>query len=279
MPTKLKFFKVNSLPSVLTPSSLYFIKNDNTGLMSLYLTDTGGTISYRTHDTTDIIAMLTNYVQSLIGQPNGIAGLDASGNLIGNLLAIIDGQDTAATHNGNFIWKDLSGEFTVRNLSGGNNPTWGTIFDNLQGLVFSASTMNQVWVNFHINHDIALGTKVYPHIHWLPLTNASGTVRWGIEYSVAKGHGQQVFHPSVTVYVNHTIPANSFKKHFVSEVSEADAIPPTNIEPDSFVKVRVFRDAKNALDTYPGEVHAWFADLHYQAERIGTMNKAPNFFG
>lgn len=279
MSTKLKFFKVNSLPSVLAPSSLYFIKNDNTGLMSLYLTDTGGTISYRTHDSSDILVMLTNYVQSLIGQPNGIAGLDANGNLIGNLLAIIDGQDTVTTHNGNFIWKDLSGEFTVRNLSGGNNPTWGTIFDNLQGLVFSASTMNQVWVDFHINHDIALGTKVYPHIHWIPLTNASGTVRWGIEYSVAKGHGQQVFHPSVTVYVNHSIPANSFKKHFVSEVSEADAIPPTNIEPDSFVKVRVFRDANNALDTYPGEVHAWFADLHYQAERIGTMNKAPNFFG
>lgn len=98
MPTKLKFFKVNSLPSVLVPSALYFIKNDNTGLMSLYLTDTGGTISYRTHNNADILVMLTNYVQGLIGQPNGIAGLDADGNLIGNLLAIIDGQDTPTTH-------------------------------------------------------------------------------------------------------------------------------------------------------------------------------------
>lgn len=55
MSTKLKFFKVNSLPSVLMRSSLYFIKNDNTGLMSLYLTDTGGTVSYRTHHSSDIL--------------------------------------------------------------------------------------------------------------------------------------------------------------------------------------------------------------------------------
>lgn len=279
MPTRLKFFKVDALPSVTLPSSLYFIKNDNNGLMSLYLTDTGGSVIYRTHENADIISMISNYVSGLIGQPNGIAGLDAQGNLINNLIAIIDGQDTPITHNGEFIWKDLLGELNIRNLSGGNNPTWATIFDNIQGLIFSGSTMNQVWVDFHIGHDIALGTKIYPHIHWLPLNNIGGTVRWGIEYSVAKGHGQEAFHPTVTVYVDHTFPANSYKKHMITEVPEVDAIPSTHIEPDSFVKMRIFRDANNIADTYNYDIHAWYADLHYQAERIGTMNKAPNFYG
>ena len=243
------------------------------------MTDSGGSIIYRTHNDSDVLNIVNNYLQSIINEPNGLAGLDASGNLLVSSMAVIDGQDSPIKHNDQFIWKDLTGEFTVRNLTGGNNPNWGTVFDNLQGLIFSASSMNQVWVDFHIGHDIALGTKLYPHVHWMPLTNGSGTVRWGIEYSVAKGHQQEAFHPSVTVYVNHVVTANSLKKHYVSEVSEADAIPPTHIEPDSFVKIRVFRDANNPIDTYTGEVHSWFADLHYQAERIGTMNKAPNFYG
>lgn len=279
MPTKLKFFKVNSLPSVLLPSALYFIKNDNTGLMSLYLTDTGGTISYRTHNSSDILGMLTNYVQSLIGQPNGIAGLDANGKLIGNILSIIDGQDTSIQHNGNFVWKDLVGEFNIKNISGGNNPTWSTFFDNIQGLTFSSNTMNQVWVDFHIPHDYAMGTKVYPHIHFMPLTNASGNVRWGIEYSVAKGHGQQAFPATTTIYVNQYVPANSRYKHFIIETDDANAIPATNIEPDSFIRTRIFRDANNSGDTFNATVNAWQCDIHYQAERIGTMNRKPNFFG
>lgn len=279
MPTKLKFFKVSTLPSVTLPSSLYFIKNDNSGLMSLYLTDTGGSIAYRTHNNTDIISMITNYVTSLIGQPNGIVGLDSNGNVIGNLIAVIDGQDTPITHNGEFVWKDLIGEFNIKNISGGNNPTWATLFDNLQGLSFSGSTMNQVWVDFHIPHDYALGTKVYPHIHFMPLSNNSGNVRWGIEYSIAKGHGQQSFPATTTIYVTQTVPANSRYKHFIIETDDNNAINSLNIEPDSFIRTRIFRDANNSLDTHSAAVNAWQCDLHYQAERIGTMNRKPNFFG
>lgn len=278
MPTKLKFFKVNTLPSVLTPSALYFIKNDNNGLMSLYLTDTDGTVSYRTHDSSDILGILTNYVQGLIGQPNGIAGLDANGNLIGNLISVIDGQNTDIRHNGNYVWKDLIGEFNIKNTSGANNPSWVTLFNNLQGLSFSHTSMNQVWIDFHIPHDYAVGTKVYPHIHFMPLSNKSGNVRWGIEYSIAKGHGQQAFPASTTIYVTQEVQANSRYMHFIVEVSEAQALLSNSIEPDSFIKTRIFRDASNPADTFSDTVSAWQCDLHYQAARIGTKNRSPNFF-
>jgi hypothetical protein len=62
----------------------------------------------------------------------------------------------------------------------------------------------------------------------------------------------------------------------VSEVSEQFAILSQEIEPDSVVKMRVFRDA--AVDSYNGTVHAWQGDLHYQMGRLGTVNKAPNFY-
>lgn len=279
MSTKIKFFKVNTLPSVTLPSSLYFIRDENTGLLSLYLTDINGSVSYRTHDNADIVSLIADYVQGLINQPNGIAGLDSEGNIINSLIAIIDGQDTLIKHNGEFIWKDLIGEFSIKNISGGNNPTWSTFFDNIQGLTFSSSTMNQVWVDFHIPHDYAMGTKVYPHIHFMPLTNNSGIVRWGIEYTVAKGHGQGTFPSTTTIYLLQTVPSNSRYKHFIIETDDTDAISSLNLEPDSFIRTRIFRDASHSQDTLNGTVNAWQCDIHYQAERIGTMNRKPNFFG
>ena len=74
------------------------------------------------------------------------------------------------------------------------------------------------------------------------------------------------------------IPAHAGSTHFVAEVATADAIPSTNIEPDSVIHMRVFRDAANAADTYTGAVWCWQADLHYQAQQYATPNKAPSFY-
>lgn len=182
--------------------------------------------------------------------------------------------DTTATYG----WDDYLSEFQLRG-SGVNDPSWATLFGNMQGLVFSASSMQQVWTDTHVLHDYALGTAMYPHIHWTPTTTATGTVRWGIEYTIAKGHGQQAFNTTTTtIFVEHTISTASQWVHFVTEVSEGNAIPGTNLEPDSVIKCRVFRDAANANDTYPGTVHAWQMDMHYQKNRYATKNKAPNFY-
>jgi len=105
-------------------------------------------------------------------------------------------------------------------------------------------------------------------------------VRWGFEYSASKGHGQQVGMPaSTTVYVNFTVSAGNLGTHYVAEVAIVDAISSLNVEPDSVIHVRVFRDAGNAADTYAGTVWAWQADLHYQFARLGTLNRSPNFYG
>jgi hypothetical protein len=181
-----------------------------------------------------------------------------------------------------FGWRDLKSEFVVRATTGSGNPTFGTLtgLGGMQGLIFSSSSMNQVWANYHIDHDYAMGTPIYPHIHWMPLTTALGTVRWGIEYTVAKGHQQSQgskFQNTTTVFVTQSITQNSQNVHFVAEVSDADAIPADLIEPDTVIKIRFFRDAAN--DTYSGNVHAWQGDLHYMVGQNATVNKAPNFFG
>ena len=226
----------------------------------------GQIAAYKADGSQDNIDITANTTLTQVGVTQELL-LDAS-----SVIAI----ETTSTYG----WRDNIAPFVVKSTSGGSNPSWGTLWSGFEGLVFSSTIMNQVWVDFHIDHDYALGTTLYPHVHWMPTTTGTGVVRWGIEYSVAKGHQQgasSIFPASTTVYVEQTISANSQWMHFIAEVSDANVIPATNVEPDSVVKVRIFRDAAHANDTYTGTVHAWQADLHYRSNRFATLNKAPNF--
>ena len=271
----IKIHKVKELPLIIEPSSIYLVKSDTDTDVTIYICDRLGQIAYTTPAAVVEEDDVLTIVNALKNQPGGIAGVDSNG-LISTDIGI-NGQDMMfLADNGEYLWKDLVSNFVIRSFTGASNPSFGPINGNLQGLLFSSSTMNQVWAEYHVSHDIAPNTKVYPHIHWHPIDNAIGRVRWGIEYSVAKGHGQGVFHPSVTFFMDHTVTVASKDRHFITEATEGQAIPATHIEPDSYVKMRIFRDAVN--DTFPKSIHAWACDLHYQAVRIGTKNKSPNFF-
>jgi|LakMenE01Jun11ns_1017448.scaffolds.fasta_scaffold9950467_6 hypothetical protein len=145
---------------------------------------------------------------------------------------------------------------------------------------FSATVLQQFWTCFHIDHDYAPNTVIYPHVHWFNAAAVpnTGNVRWGFEYVVAKGHSQQAFPltASTTVYKTQASSATRYM-HAIAEVAIGDAIPATNLEPDSLIYMRVFRDAADAADTCTDKVYAFLADLHYQADAFGTLNKAPNF--
>lgn len=192
---------------------------------------------------------------------------------------IIDGQNTNFISGNDYVWKDEKADFLVKGTNGSSgNPSWLEYIPGFQGLTFSGTAMNQVWVDFCINHDIAPNSRLYPHIHWMPLNNTTGVVRWGIQYIIAKGHGQSAFPTqSTTIYINHTVPLNSQYVHMITEVPDISAILSSQIEPDSVIKMRIFRDATNAADTHNYAIHAWQTKLHYQVSRIGTKNKKPPF--
>jgi len=42
--------------------------------------------------------------------------------------------------------------------------------------------------------------------------------------------------------------------------------------------VRLFRDANHVNDTFTGVSHGLTVDVHYQADRLHTLNRAPNFY-
>ena len=175
----------------------------------------------------------------------------------------------------NFGWRDMVGDIVVRG-SGSNDPTWTAFRSSLYAYQFSHTVMKEVWVSFHVQHDYAPGTPIYLHAHWSTAGTNAGVVRWGFEYTVAKGHQQQAFPTSTIVYVNQSAQGVAYY-HMIAEVSLADTVPSTNLEPDSLILVRVFRDAADVADTCTDPSFLLTVDCHYQCDGISTKNKAPNF--
>jgi hypothetical protein len=145
-------------------------------------------------------------------------------------------------------------------------------------LAFSHILQQEAFASFHIDHDYAMGTPIYPHIHWSVDTDTTGTVRWGFEYTIAKGHQQEAFSEPIIRYVEQNVDGTPYK-HYIAEVSDAMAIPGAGIEPDTIILCRVFRDSAHSNDTYDGNAFGMCVDMHYLADKSTTVNKSPNFFG
>lgn len=175
-------------------------------------------------------------------------------------------------------WRDNIVELKV-DSSSANAPTLNPFRGGILTWDFAPGELTEAHSAWHIDHDYKMGTKLYMHVHWSCRSSAVGTVRWGFEYTVAKGHQQQAFPVTTTVYVEQATNGTPYM-HYVAEVSDANAIDGAAlaIEPDTVILVRVFRDGGHVNDTLDQTVAAIFLDLHYQADKTTTPNKAPNFF-
>lgn len=161
--------------------------------------------------------------------------------------------------------------------TGANAPAVKTFRGNLQALAFGGATgVDETWISIHILHDYKDGTKLYPHVHWSH-NNASpsGDVSWKIEYSVAKGHSGGVF-PSTTSFAL-TQTADAQYTHHIIETGDGDAIDATNLEPDSVILFRVYRDAGDGADTFGDDAFLLYFDMHFTSDRILTHEKVSPF--
>lgn len=182
------------------------------------------------------------------------------------------------TNESSYGWNDITAHYDARN-SGSTRPTFGVVRDGFYGFLFSPTAMNEVFITFHILHDVIANTLLYPHIHFMPMTALGGVVRFGVEYTICKGHDQAEFPATATIYLEHTISAGQQYRHIVLEASDLQAINyGANLEPDTCILMRVFRDATHPNDTYAGDIHSWQADIHYQSSNFNSKNKEPNFF-
>jgi len=185
-------------------------------------------------------------------------------------------------------WKDKEAPLANAKVAGANVPTWAVVLDGIYAYKFSATAMNEVWITFHLPHDMAYAytdvtgivqpPKLYPHVHWSSDGTNTGTARYGIEYTYAKGYGVEVFPASTTVYIEQASDGTA-NKHFIAEVADVDAIANPEFETDGLLLCRVFRDGAHANDTLTDASFVFTVDMHYLSDGLETVERNRNTAG
>ena len=127
---------------------------------------------------------------------------------------------------------------------------------------------------FHTNHDVSAGCKCYPHVHWSTNGTSTATVKWEFHIQRAKGHNQAAFGAPAVISVTQAGSGTAWK-HMIAECADVDAL--TLSEPDELILVTLRRVTNGGAEN-GDTVFGLMLDLHYEADRQSTLNKAPNFY-
>ena len=175
-----------------------------------------------------------------------------------------------------FGFRDITGVLVVKG-AGAADPSWSAFQGVIFAYEFSATVIKEMWINFHVPHDYVPGTDIFFHTHW---SNAAaspntGNVVWGFDYMSARGFNQEAFPAATTITVTQACPATRYQHN----IAETAAVTIANLEIDSLILTRVYRDATNGADTCTDAVHLLTADIHYQSSNLATKAKAgPGFY-
>ncbi len=171
-------------------------------------------------------------------------------------------------------WNDLL--FSGVSLGFGSSPPDLEVFrDGLEQRAFVGTgvLVEEAFFEIHVLHDYKIGTSIFPHIHWShKIGSPSGDVVWQLEYSVAKGHSGGVFPATTTVELTQTAAAQ-----YTHQIIEGAAIPSTNLEADTVILCRIFRDPAHASDTFENDAFLLQIDFHYESDLILTNEKTRPF--
>lgn len=181
-------------------------------------------------------------------------------------------------------WNDLVQDVTINPL--GSAPGLDTIRNGIIGYSFPAGTVAECYANFHMPHDYIAGTMVYPHVHWTANTASTGTVRWGVEYTLARrsdyaggggNTGTIAFGATQTIYIEHSVTSGEQYVHQVNEAADGAGIDGTQLQEDALILCRFFRDATHVNDTFPDPVFLLTVDIHYECNSLATPLRFPPF--
>ena len=176
-------------------------------------------------------------------------------------------------------WHDITG--VIRAIGGASDPEWVAYQGAIKQPQFDVG--EEVFIEFHLPHDYAMGTNIYIHAHWSHNNSnvTTGGVTWAFEGSYAKGHGQAYFNTPVVLNVQQDASLVRYQHMIAEDAFSASAgagglIVKEDIEVDGLVLCRVSLAGNTMDDGAKPFLH--FVDIHYQSTGMGTKQKAPNFW-
>lgn len=258
---------INNAGSTPDPSAVLDLSSDSRGLLvpRMSTTDRIGISNPAKGlivlDTTSMAFYYYDGVEQWIRIATGSVKYDTASNLVVFDQNIIFSDSVE-------IYDDLKVPVNSLKIQGANNqPLWANITSltgNLAAYHFDPDQMQQLFFAVQIPHRYKPGTSLYPHIHWIPETSGSGNVVWGIEYTWT--NIGSVFGSTSSISGTGAVATGEQNKHKMTNLTSIDG---TGKEESSMVICRMFRDAVNGSDTYPGNAILLEVDFHFRVNKLG----------
>lgn len=170
-------------------------------------------------------------------------------------------------------WRDMRAAVVAGGDTGGlGAPTLSAFGPSGTTYQYAFDVDEKIHLTLHVDHDIKPGSTVYPHVHWSTNGTSTDSVKWEISYTIATGHDTANFGTNTVVNVEEAAAGTAWR-HMVTEDATGFLAP----EPDSVMLMTLKRVTNGGTDN-TDTVYGLFVDLHYQAERVGTPNRTPNFY-
>ena len=174
-----------------------------------------------------------------------------------------------------FVWKDMLAAVGSASVPPSLAPTANNFgpAHTPQRKEFAFAVNDYVFMqHFHVNHDIVPNGEAYLHVHWSTDGVSTGLVQWECTVMRAKGHDQANFAAPTVTFIEQAAAGTAWR-HMIAETDT----PLIMTEPDELIIVTLRRVAPSA-GSNADLVFGLQVDLHYQADRNGTPQKAPDFY-
>lgn len=195
----------------------------------------------------------------------GCTHLEAPPNsytFVGNVT--IDGNLTVNNiYYNDSIYDDL--RFPAINLgkAAAHDPESVDFINGIKIYAFDDNTNEELFADAQLPHSWNIGTIIYPHFHFVPLTNNTGSVVWCIEYTWTNINDK--FSTTDTICTNKTVSAQQ-NYHIMTSDIELSGINKTE---SSMILMRLYRNAAHDDDNLTGDVGLLEFDIHYKVGKAG----------
>jgi len=167
------------------------------------------------------------------------------------------------------FWDDLQ----VPGLAvqvGPTAPDLVSTFGNIRVFGFDGNALNEeVFFSVQLPHGLDTNSLIYPHIHWMPSTTATGTVTWTLElFQQNYGANFTNGHYAQTNTMTNVFLVNSQWQHTLTNFPSYR--PRKDIS--SIILGRLNRDSGDAADNYAADACLLGIDFHILRDQLGSYN-------
>jgi hypothetical protein len=126
---------------------------------------------------------------------------------------------------------------------------------------------------FELLHGYREGSDLWPHVHWSPINNDAGNVRWVFEYIVFDTIANEFRAPVVLAVVDAAGGLGPNGRPIQHNVEFPIPISGLGLKIGCQVRFVIRREPANAADTYGSDAILWAVGIHYENDSVGSSQR------